>query len=189
MANTKTIEAIELFLEDWKNKARTFYTEMKAEYQTLLHTEFDITEDNLKEITRGYGGRRYSDEQIKNIMAKYNNGKMLSVELRNFKIAINSTKINIWEEQFSKSALEFIHSNKLEEDLQKELENKRKSFIKRVEGKVGTIIDATDLKVAKNGAVNGIVIGEKGKAEVNTVYAGGHTIQRLHYRVLVKDVK
>ncbi len=57
----------------------------------------------------------------------------------------------------------------------------------------GTIKDAKGLRLDRdnNGytIINGLVIGEKGKARVESIGAGGYNIQRYHIRVLVKEVR
>lgn len=57
----------------------------------------------------------------------------------------------------------------------------------------GTIKDAQYLRLDRdnNGyaIINGIVIGEKGKAKIESIGAGGYNIQRYHIRVLVKEVR
>lgn len=54
----------------------------------------------------------------------------------------------------------------------------------RVKAVTGPVTDARYVSF-KGKALNGIVEGEKGKAIVETITAGGYNIQRLHYRVLV----
>ena len=79
--------------------------------------------------------------------------------------------------------------NQIREAVAKERIRKENNFIARVEKVVGKITDATDLKVADNLELNGIVIGQEGKAKVSTITAGGYNIQCFHFRVLVKKIK
>lgn len=79
--------------------------------------------------------------------------------------------------------------NQIREAVAKERIRKENNFIARVEKVVGCITDATDLKVADNLELNGIVIGQEGKARVSTITAGGYNIQCFHFRVLVKKIK
>lgn len=63
-------------------------------------------------------------------------------------------------------------------------------LLDRVSYKTGKITDFAGLHVSTNNAgyaiLNGIVIGEKDTAVVDSILAGGYNIQRLHVRVLVK---
>ena len=52
----------------------------------------------------------------------------------------------------------------------------------------GIIQDATNLHIS-GGELNGIIIGERGKAKINTFSAGGWNIQCYHYRHKVTKVK
>lgn len=64
-------------------------------------------------------------------------------------------------------------------------------LIDRTETKVGNITDLKDFHLTdgNNGTViNGVVIGDKGKAEVKSIFAGGYNIQRLHARTLVTPI-
>ena len=65
-------------------------------------------------------------------------------------------------------------------------------LLKRVTKITGPVTDWSGLYVTQGnmGAVlNGIVIGEDGKARVESILAGGYAVQRLHIRVLVHKVK
>jgi len=78
-------------------------------------------------------------------------------------------------------------------EIAKEMEQNRKKqrriFYRRVTFIVGKILDAKGLTIGSNGEINGLVIGDKGKATVNTISAGGYNVQCFHYRVLVKKLK
>ena len=67
------------------------------------------------------------------------------------------------------------------------------NLINRTVEIAGTIKDAQGLRLDRDNQgyaiVNGIVIGEKGKARVESIGAGGYNIQRYHIRVLVKEVR
>lgn len=62
----------------------------------------------------------------------------------------------------------------------------------RVKGITGEITDWTGVHatIGTDGytVLNGIVIGKEGRAKVESIYAGGYNIQRLHVRVLVHSV-
>ncbi len=75
--------------------------------------------------------------------------------------------------------------------LEKELEAEKRERIlelcDRVGKIVGKITDSTNLSL-QNGEICGIIIGEQGAASIQTIGAGGHTIQCFHYRTLVHEV-
>lgn len=75
-----------------------------------------------------------------------------------------------------------------EEFLNKQVAIKEEKLIKTIEKKAGKIIDASHLTIGKDGSINGEIIGEKETVQVETIYAGGYNIRRLHYRTLVKVI-
>ena len=87
----------------------------------------------------------------------------------------------------------------LEKEIEQEKNNKLIDLMTRVSKITGEITDAQYLYIADDGNLNGYIIGKDGKAEVETIGAGGyneHVIldsgrrgQCYHFRVLVKPKK
>jgi len=67
------------------------------------------------------------------------------------------------------------------------------NLVERTVEITGKITDAKYLYLDRDNAgyaiINGVVVGEKGKARVESIGAGGYNIQRYHIRVLVKEVR
>ena len=86
----------------------------------------------------------------------------------------------------------------LDAQIEQEKNNKLIDLMSRVTKITGTITDAKGLYI-ENGDVNGIIVGERGKAKIQTIGAGGyneHVIldsnrhgQCFHYRVLIHEIK
>lgn len=94
--------------------------------------------------------------------------------------------------QYSYSAYEFLF--KTDEDIHKSNEKHAREFVldllnrtKEITGEI-TSWAYVHLTVGTNGypVLNGVVEGKEGRAVVESIYAGGYNIQRLHVRVLVK---
>ena len=66
-------------------------------------------------------------------------------------------------------------------------------LLNRVTKITGTVTDWDGLFLTAGNegfaTINGIVIGEEGKAKVSSITAGGYNIQRLHIRTIVKPAK
>lgn len=82
--------------------------------------------------------------------------------------------------------------------MEKEKENKYFQLVDQITKYVGEIKDVSNLKIGPKGDLNGLVIGDKGKASVQTIFAGGEHVneivnikhgQVLHYRTVVKPLK
>lgn len=96
--------------------------------------------------------------------------------------------VNAWGEL----AFEWMMANEKkpnEESIRKLIENEKQIKIiqltTRVTDVVGNITDASQLDIGEKGDLIGIIKGEKGSVEVETISAGGWNIQRFHYRTIV----
>lgn len=81
-------------------------------------------------------------------------------------------------------------SEKLDKILAQDKLAKYYDLCNRISDIVGEITDASNLSIGhQHGEINGIVVGTKGKAKVETIGAGGYNIQCFHFRVLVHKLR
>jgi hypothetical protein len=179
----KRIPVIEEFLEAWKVKAIEWY---KRDYNRLLEylKKFAEHKKEMEVVLKAW--------KIENGFSEWTYNKAVREKEKEFEIDNESYKKGMkW---FSGLTLKLYENRNewetyLEKEIEKDKNNKRALFIDRVEGITGTITDASLLSIGGNGEINGIVTGEKGKAKVETISAGGYNIQCWHFRVLVHEYK
>lgn len=195
------------YLECWRLKAKKYLISIANEYIELHNKEYEVTEEELKSlyeykyIKDNISGksvrklfRSYDDEQIKSIIEN-----KISYEIREAKSKINKKYRMIFEQRHTKSDLsiisniveyyETINIGKVDRILKEDIEFKKEMFVNRVSAIVGVIKDMKGFDIGSNGEINGIAIGEKSKAKVTTIIAGGYNIQCEHFRVLVNEIK
>lgn len=170
-------QVVKDFVHNWRLRAFKITMEQVAEYETRYREIEKLYDDSFK---HGYGSQEY-----KELMDKYKKSYQLL--------------INTYSQLVRMIAFKRNKEQELNDLLDKEEKAKIFDLIGRVTKVVGTIIDASGLSIGyQNGELNGIVIGTDGKAEVETIGAGGyneHIIvnykhgQIFHYRVLVKPIK
>lgn len=67
------------------------------------------------------------------------------------------------------------------------VEMQKLDILTRAWAKVGRVTKLSFVNLGSDGSFNGFIDGEKGRVYIETILAGGYNIQRLHYRVLVKE--
>ena len=80
-------------------------------------------------------------------------------------------------------------NEQIEKFIDEDVKIKKETLMKKIEAKAGNIIDARHLEIFEDGHLKGIIEGDKATVSIKTIYAGGHNIQRLHYRTLIKELK
>lgn len=185
------VSPLDQFLNNWKEAARAYYTNLRKELDTIQSENHEINLENLKSIQWTYGKaigkQKYSDSKIEKMLTS----DLPKHEQSNLKVEIRRQKYNNWAGELANKDVNFVEmmnriDNYLEDSLESMVQDKKNTFIARVESKAGNILDMSGLTLGVDGSINGTVIGDKKTVEVTTVFAGGHNVQCLHYRVLVK---
>ena len=161
-------QVIKDFVHSWRLRVYEITLERVTEYEAKYKEIRKLYDDSFK---YGYGSPEYRE-----LMDKYKKSYQLL--------------INTYGQLVQMIAFKRNKEQELNDFLDKEEKAKIFDLIARVTKVVGTITDASGLSIGyQNGELNGIVIGTNGKAEVETIGAGGWNIQIFHYRVLVKKLK
>ena len=176
-SNSRNIPAIVEFLDMWKAHMKEFYTEdafprfleARKEYYTRSSEYTNWWNSN------GWRTRKENPEEYKRI----------EKERRDLDESYRAT----WNFIMPYVDRDTFNLARLDKDLNEEANRKYDFIIERTNAIVGTITDATDLKVSRNGELNGNIIGTKGVANVKTIGAGGWNVQCFHCRTLIHRVK
>lgn len=203
--NNLVPEVLNIFLENWKQKCFEYFTVLANEYIAIKcksHNEYEITKEELELLTkRKYikwsdyeEVRAYSDEEIEDIL----NGDIGEYQKNNIKAEIKDRHLkNFIKGHFASDMVvvnkivdyDEINNNALSKILGEDVKIKKEMFISRIKECIGEIKDLSGLKVVGNGELNGVAVGVKCNAKVETITAGGYATQCFHFRVLVNAIK
>lgn len=174
--------------ENWKGRLerqleveRTLQTEIPEVFKQVsieladLWTQWDINaRERMKERKKELEKEYHADDD--------SYGRFDLTAYRAFSKAWRDLYSYSKEESLTKTDEEFRKIN------QKSAEDWLLDLYNRVYNITGPVIDCSNIYWSGK-ALNGIVVGENGSAEVETIDAGGYNIQKYHLRVLVKPLK
>ena len=195
--NEEKVEAIWNFLQNWRAMAREWFIKRANQYMDLkvnydnAWAQYKTTEEYAKKVEdyakRDAGYRRYRkpEEMVEIDFNKNYYGVIDNLVYDIAKVWYTTKSYFDKEKTWHKE----INEELLDKRLDADVKAKYKDLVNRITAVVGTIKDAKYLHIDANGNLNGIVIGEDGKAKVETIGAGGWNIMVFHYRTLVHKIK
>lgn len=175
------IPALEDFLAQWKEKAKAYYGDA-----VIALAAFEREADEKRAAIRA----KYEPQEFLHRKEISADEKAAGLDYASYNKALKMR----FSQDVRRLRLEGLPGNPrfdqyLDKMLSDEVRSKRLDLYYRCVNAVGVLTDVSGLAVGDNGSLNGHVVGEQGKANVETIYAGGYNIQCLHYRVLVKPVR
>ncbi len=193
-ASSRNVKAILEFLEGWKKRCMDFYT-------AGLREAFDEKEE-IRELCRKVQMFRWGTPEYEAANAEHEarhkeywvrlHGKYeKQTEERNGRKFTVEVKIEDGDLEYVAPLMRGTYEESikhLQADLTAEADRKYDFIIERTNAIVGKITDATALKVGSKGDLNGYIIGERGRAKVQTIGAGGYNIQCFHFRTLINAI-
>lgn len=162
--NSRNVEAIINFLNNWEVRVFDWYVKEFANYQVA-----------------------YADHRV-NINKYLDGGCVKRENYKEYREAVNDFN-KAWNFLYPYINRQKFDSQKLRRELEQDKKVKYDDIINRANKICGTITDATGLSVGEKGELNGFVIGDRGRAYIETIGAGGYNIQCFHFRTLIHERK
>lgn len=192
--NSRNVPAIVEFLNGWKARVTSHYINGLMEY----YLEKDYVHELYTKITTIYYCTASTPEQIAYEEARktfrqkcsgyYEEQEYINrwgkPDHKNVKVRDGEYE---WLRPYNGQDTLEEALEKVEKDLTQEWNRKYDFIIERTNEIVGTITDASNLKVGAKGDLNGYIIGTKGIAKVQTIGAGGYNIQCFHFRTIINE--
>jgi hypothetical protein len=194
-ANSRNIPAIVEFLNGWKVRMISMYTEGLIEYYEESEKVYELYNKIGHFYYEAKTPEEMEYESAKKVFRQKCHGYFEKKEFINRWGKPDSKEVKVrdgeyeWLRPYNGERKMEDSLNKLEKDLSREWIRKYDFIIERTNQIVGTITDASDLKVGNKGDLNGFIIGTKGIAKVETIGAGGYNIQCFHFRTLINRMK
>lgn len=186
--NDNAPEVIKEFLAKWKEMAYDWHVKRYAKYQEF---KAQLKAEAAAAVTEFVKANPEAESDIR--IGRPNKALEKFLEEQNLDWKIIKARQNAYAgflilrmETYYTEAERLVY---LEKELEADRKAKMLELIYRVNEVVGTITDARGLKIGVKGNLNGIIVGEKGKAKVDTIGAGGYNIQCFHFRTLVHKMK
>ena len=174
---SRNVTVIIEFLERWKANTTKFYLRAFEDYKVDLAAYYE--EDSKYCDWWNRGGYRSPDR--KEVEKKHQDYRAAFMSKWSFMRPFVDRQLNREKRQYE----EVLDEAKLKKTLDQEADAKYDFIIERTNAIVGKISDASGLKIGAKGDLNGFIIGERGKAKVQTIGAGGWNIQCFHFRTLI----
>ena len=173
-ANSRNVKVIIEFLEAWKTRVRGYYIESLPRYIEARKAYYKINSDYCDWFNSRARNEATAEEYKKRRDEEREAERRFNRAWNWFKPYVERDEVNL---------------EKLDKDLKKDADAKYDEIIERTNEITGTITDASNLKIGFKGDLNGYITGERGKAKVETIGAGGYNIQCYHFRTLIHEMK
>lgn len=191
-----TPQIIKDYLEKWKADAFDWYMKKFDDYQAfkdkLKLEELEVRKKAIEELDEyaRYRGREMTYSDYINMYPSRPVDKLLkearldysSVQRRKKEFA-GTVVLKMCEQASVGERVAWLN-----EHLDAEKREMVLDLITRLREHVGTITDASGLRVGYAG-LEGLITGDKGKVRLEAIEAGGYNIQCWHVRVLIHPVK